>query len=187
MEDLDLNLQDFVTRVNSDLLGKYINIASRSAGFLVKRFGGVVDDTTMNHELLMEIRHVGEHIAALYETREFAKALRTVMEFADRVNAFVDEHKPWDMAKDPERAADLQRICSIILEAFRLLTLYLKPVLPKVATGVEAFLAINPLSWGDIHTPLHSQNPIKAYQHLMSRVEAAQIETLLAANISGQN
>jgi methionyl-tRNA synthetase len=187
MEDLDLNLQDFVTRVNSDLLGKYINIASRSAGFLVKRFDGVVVDAVLDHELLIEIRNAGEHIAALYEAREFAKALRTVMEFADRVNAFVDENKPWDMAKTPERAADLQGTCSIILEAFRLLTLYLKPVLPTVASGVEKFLSIAPLSWQDVHTPLSSQNPIKPYQHLMSRVEASQVDTLLAANTTVQN
>jgi methionyl-tRNA synthetase len=187
MEDLDLNLQDFVTRVNSDLLGKYINIASRSAGFLVKRFDGVVIDAVLDHELLIEIRNAGEHIAALYEAREFAKALRTVMEFADRVNAFVDENKPWDMAKTPERAADLQGTCSIILEAFRLLTLYLKPVLPTVASGVEKFLSIAPLSWQDVHTPLSSQNPIKPYQHLMSRVEASQVDALLAANTTVQN
>lgn len=187
MEDLDLNLQDFVTRVNSDLLGKYINIASRSAGFLVKRFDGVVVDAVMDHELLVEIRNAGEHIAALYEAREFAKALRSVMEFADRVNAFVDENKPWDMAKTPERAADLQGTCSIILEAFRLLTLYLKPVLPTVASGVEKFLSIAPLSWRDVHTSLSSQNPIKPYQHLMSRVEASQVDTLLAANTTDQN
>jgi methionyl-tRNA synthetase len=183
MEDLDLNLQDFVTRVNSDLLGKYINIASRSAGFLVKRFDGVVVDAVLDHELLIEIRNAGEHIAALYEAREFAKALRTVMEFADRVNAFVDENKPWEIAKDPAREADLQRVCSVTLEAFRLLSLYLKPVLPHVTAGVEDFLSIPALTWNDVTKPLSSQNPIKAYKHLMTRVEAPQIEALLGANL----
>jgi methionyl-tRNA synthetase len=183
MEDLDLNLQDFVARVNSDLLGKYINIASRSAGFLVKRFGGVVSDEAMNHPLLKEIAASSEKIAELYEGREFAKALRTVMELADKVNAFVDENKPWEIAKDPEREADLQRVCSITLEAFRMMSLYLKPVIPQVASGVEEFFSLPPLAWSDINTPLSSKNPIKPYKHLMTRVEAPQIEALLAANL----
>ena len=183
MEDLDLNLQDFVARVNSDLLGKYINIASRSAGFLVKRFAGVVSDEAMNHPLLTEIRGASEKIAALYEGREFAKALRSVMELADKVNAFVDENKPWEIAKDPEREADLQRVCSVTLEAFRALSLYLKPVLPKVAEGVETFLSLKPMRWQDINTPLSSEHPIQPYQHLMTRVEPAQIDSLLEANL----
>ena len=183
MEDLDLNLQDFVARVNSDLLGKYINIASRSAGFLVKRFGGVVSDEAMNNPLLKEIAAASEKIAELYEGREYAKALRTVMELADKVNGFVDENKPWEIAKDPEREADLQRVCSITLEAFRMMSLYLKPVIPQVAAGVEEFFSLPPLSWSDINTPLSSKNPIKPYKHLMTRVEAPQIEALLAANL----
>jgi methionyl-tRNA synthetase len=183
MEDLDLNLQDFVARVNSDLLGKYINIASRSAGFLVKRFGGVVSDEAMNNHLLKEIAASSEKIAALYEGREYAKALRTIMELADKVNAFVDENKPWEIAKDPEREAELQRVCSVTLEAFRMLSLYLKPVIPHVAMGVEEFFSLPPQSWSDISTPLSSKNPIKAYKHLMARVEDPQIEALLAANL----
>ena len=183
MEDLDLNLQDFVARVNSDLLGKYINIASRSAGFLVKRFGGVVSDAAMNNPLLADIASANEKIAELYEAREYAKALRTIMELADKVNAFVDENKPWEIAKDPEREADLQRVCSITLEAFRLLSLYLKPVLPQVTAGVEDFLSIPAMAWNDVQTPLSSKNPIKPYKHLMTRVEAPQIEALLAANL----
>lgn len=183
MEDLDLNLQDFVARVNSDLLGKYINIASRSAGFLVKRFGGVVSDEAMSNPLLKEIASSSEKIAELYEGREYAKALRTVMELADKVNGFVDENKPWEIAKDPEREAELQRVCSITLEAFRMLSLYLKPVIPHVAAGVEEFLSLPSLSWADINTPLSSKTPIKSYKHLMTRVEAPQIEALLAANL----
>ena len=182
MEDLDLNLSDFVARVNSDLIGKYINIASRSAGFLVKRFSGVVTDEAMQHPLLISIRSANTKIAELYEGREFAKAVRTIMELADQVNAFVDENKPWDIAKDPLRTADLQAICSVTLEAFRCLSLYLKPVLPQVAAGVERFLCIAPMAWSDINTPLSSQQPIAPYTHLMSRVEPAQIDLLLAAN-----
>jgi len=182
MEDLDLNLSDFVARVNSDLIGKYINIASRSAGFLVKRFGGVVADDAMQNPLLISIRSTNTKIAELYEGREYAKAVRTIMELADQVNAFVDENKPWDIAKDPERTADLQVICSVTLEAFRCLSLYLKPVLPQVAAGVERFLCLAPMAWSDINTPLSSQQPIQPYTHLMSRVEPAQIDVLLAAN-----
>ncbi len=183
MEDLDLNLQDFVARVNSDLLGKYINIASRSAGFLVKRFGGIVSDQAMTNPLLTEIASSSEKIAQLYESREYAKALRAIMELADQVNAFVDENKPWEIAKDPQREAELQKVCSVTLEAFRLLTLYLKPVLPTVAAGVEDFLSIPSMSWNDVKTILSSANPIKPYKHLMTRVETPHIEALLAANL----
>jgi methionyl-tRNA synthetase len=183
MEDLDLNLQDFVARVNSDLLGKYINIASRSAGFLVKRFGGIVSDQAMTNPLLTEIASSSEKIAQLYESREYAKALRVIMELADQVNAFVDENKPWEIAKDPQREAELQKVCSVTLEAFRLLTLYLKPVLPTVAAGVEDFLSIPSMSWSDVKTTLSSANPIKPYKHLMTRVETPHIEALLAANL----
>ena len=137
----------------------------------------------MSNPLLTQIAGANEKIAALYEAREYAKALRTIMELADKVNAYVDENKPWEIAKTPEREADLQQVCSVTLEAFRLLTLYLKPVLPNVAARAEEFLSIPPLSWHDVHTPLNSQNPIKAYKHLMTRVEAPQIEALLAANL----
>lgn len=182
MEDLDLNLQDFTARVNSDLLGKYINIASRSAGFLVKRFGGIVDDTAMNHPLLTQLAEASDEIAELYESREFAKALRRVMELADAVNGFVDTNKPWEIAKDPAREQELQTICSITLEAFRRLTLYLKPVVPQVAAGVEKFFGIPAMTWGDINKPLNSHQPVQAYQHLMTRIDPALIDQLIAAN-----
>ncbi|MEO0048584.1 MAG: hypothetical protein RLZZ410_1543 [Pseudomonadota bacterium] len=182
MEDLDLNLQDFTARVNSDLLGKYINIASRSAGFLVKRFGGIVDDTAMNHPLLTQLAEASDEIAELYESREFAKALRRVMELADAVNGFVDTNKPWEIAKDPAREQELQTICSITLEAFRRLTLYLKPVVPKVAAGVEKFFGIPAMTWSDINKPLNSHQPVQAYQHLMTRIDPALIDQLIAAN-----
>jgi len=182
MEDLDLNLQDFTTRVNSDLLGKYINIASRSAGFLVKRFGGIVDDAAMAHPLLTQLAEASNEIAELYETREFAKALRRVMELADLVNGFVDTNKPWEIAKDPAREQELQTICSITLEAFRRLTLYLKPVVPEVAAGVEKFLGIPAMTWGDINQPLNSGQAVQPYQHLMTRVDPVMIDQLIAAN-----
>ena len=182
MEDLDLNLQDFTARVNSDLLGKYINIASRSAGFLVKRFGGIVDDAAMTHPLLAQLAQASDEIAELYETREFAKALRRVMELADLVNGFVDTNKPWEIAKDPAREQELQTICSITLEAFRRLTLYLKPVLPEVAAGVEKFFGIPAMTWNDMNKPLNSGQAVQPYQHLMTRIDPVMIEQLVTAN-----
>jgi methionyl-tRNA synthetase len=182
MEDLDLNLQDFTARVNSDLLGKYINIASRSAGFLVKRFGGIVDDAAMNHPLLDQLADAKDEIADLYETREYAKALRRVMELADLVNGFVDSNKPWEIAKDPSKEQELQTICSITLEAFRRLTLYLKPVVPNVAAGVEKFFNIAPMSWDDVNKSLSSKQAINPYQHLMTRIDPVMIEKLIEAN-----
>jgi methionyl-tRNA synthetase len=182
MEDLDLNLQDFTARVNSDLLGKYINIASRSAGFLVKRFGGIVDDAAMNHPLLGQLADAKDEIADLYETREYAKALRRVMELADLVNGFVDSNKPWEIAKDPSKEQELQTICSITLEAFRRLTVYLKPVVPNVAAGVEKFFNIAPMTWEDVNKSLSSKQAINSYQHLMTRIDPVMIEKLIEAN-----
>ena len=182
MEDLDLNLQDFTARVNSDLLGKYINIASRSAGFLVKRFAGIVDDSAMSHPLLAQLAEAKEEIAELYETREYAKALRRIMELADAVNGFVDSNKPWEIAKDPSKEKQLQTICSVTLEAFRRLTLYLKPVVPNVAAGVEKFLNIAPMVWDDLDHSLSSAQAINPYQHLMTRVDPNMIDQLLLAN-----
>jgi methionyl-tRNA synthetase len=182
MEDLDLNLHDFVARVNSDLLGKYINIASRSAGFLVKRFEGRVLDTAMSHPLLESIAKSSETIAELYDAREYAKAIRLMMELADQVNAYVDENKPWELAKNPDGSAKLHEVCSVILESFRRLSLYLKPVVPKLVHGVEQFLAIPPMQWSDVRSSLKSTSPINPYQHLMTRVEPTQLDTLLELN-----
>jgi methionyl-tRNA synthetase len=182
MEDIDLNLDDFQARVNSDLVGKYVNIASRAAGFLIKRFDGRVQDSAMHHPLLAALRAAIPQIAAHYEARDYGRALRQTMELADDVNAYVDTAKPWDQAKDPANAAALHETCSVSVEAFRLLSLALKPVLPKLAEGVETFLGIAPLAWADADTPLSSERPIRAYQHLMTRVDPKQIDALLAAN-----
>ncbi|HKT96686.1 MAG TPA: methionine--tRNA ligase [Paraburkholderia sp.] len=182
MEDLDLNLEDFQARVNSDLVGKYINIASRAAGFLIKRFEGRVQDSAMNHPLVAQLREAIPQIAANYEAREYGRALRHTMELADAVNGYVDTAKPWEQAKDPANSVALHETCSVSLEAFRLLSLALKPVLPTLAEGVEQFLAIEPLTWADAGKTLSSQQPINAYKHLMTRVDPKQIEALLAAN-----
>ncbi len=182
MEDLDLNLHDFVARVNSDLLGKYINIASRTAGFLVKRFEGRISDAAMTHPLLESIANASDLIADFYESREFAKAVRQIMELADLVNAYVDENKPWELAKDPQGSAKLHEVCSVILESFRRLSLYLKPVLPNLVGQVEEFLSIPPMQWHDIDKSLKSNSAIQPYRHLMTRVEPAQVDALLELN-----
>ncbi|MBP0591362.1 methionine--tRNA ligase [Paraburkholderia sp. LEh10] len=182
MEDIDLNLEDFQARVNSDLVGKYVNIASRAAGFLIKRFDGRVQDSAMQHPLLASLRGAIAQIAAHYEARDYSRALRLTMELADSVNAYVDAAKPWDQAKDPANAVALHETCSVSLEAFRLLSLALKPVLPKVVEAAETFLGIEPLTWTDANRPLDSAHAINAYKHLMTRVDPKQIEALLAAN-----
>ncbi len=182
MEDLDLNLEDFVARVNSDLIGKYVNIASRAAGFLVKRFDGRIDADALSHPMLAQLRDAAPNISALYEAREYSKALRAVMELTDLVNAFVDTEKPWDLAKHEDKRPALHAACTIALEAFRLLTVYLKPILPQMAAGVEQFLNIEPLTWQSIDTPLRTDRPVNAYSHLMTRIDAKQIDALVVAN-----
>ena len=182
MEDIDLNLEDFLARVNSDIVGKFVNIASRAAGFLVKRFDARVQDSAMHHPLLGMLREALPQIATHYEAREYGRAVRQTMELADAVNAYVDTAKPWDQAKDPANAAALHETVSVSIEAFRLLTLALKPVLPALAANVEAFLGIPPLTWADAGNVLSSARPINPYKHLMTRVDPAQIEALIAAN-----
>ena len=182
LEDIDLKLEDFVARVNSDLVGKYVNIASRCAGFLAKRFEGRVDAAALAHPLVAQLRAAADEIAALYEGREFAKAMRRVMELADAVNVFVDSERPWELARLEGRDADLQRVCSVALECFRILTLYLKPVLPAVARKVEAFLDVAPLAWADFGKGLDAAHPVKAYQHLMQRIDTKRIDALVDAN-----
>ena len=182
MEDIDLNLEDFQARVNSDVVGKYVNIASRAAGFLIKRFDARVQDSAMGHPLLATLREAIPQIAAHYEAREFGRAVRQTMELADAVNGYVDTAKPWDQAKDPANAVALHETVSVSLEAFRLLSIALKPVLPVLVANVEKFLGVAPLTWADAGVPLSSAQPINAYQHLMTRVDAKQIEALVAAN-----
>jgi len=182
LEDIDLSLDDFVARVNSDLVGKYVNIASRCAGFVAKRFDGRIDVAALSHPLVAQLRATADDIAALYEAREFAKAMRRVMELTDAVNVFVDAEKPWELAKLDSRDADLHRVCTVALECFRLLTLYLKPVLPAVAGKVEAFLDVPPLAWADVDRGLDAERPVQAYQHLMQRVDTKLVDALLAAN-----
>lgn len=179
VEDIDFNPDDFVARVNSDLVGKYINIASRAAGFLAKRFGGQLSaDTGVEGRVLLDgLRANVPAVTGLYEEREFGKALREVMLLADRVNEYVDQHKPWELAKHPEQAAALHDVCTVCIEAFRLLTICLKPVLPALAAQVEAFLQVEPLRWADASRSLGGHT-IGAYQHLMQRVDPKLLDAL---------
>ena len=182
MEDLDLNLDDFVARVNSDLVGKYVNIASRASGFLSKRFTGKVNDTAMNDSLLVQLRAAQKTIAEFYEAREYGKAMREIMAQTDAVNVFIDENKPWELARLEGKDDELHRVCSICLEAFRILTIYLSPVLPVVAAQAYAFLNIPVQTWANVDVPLSSANTINAYKHMLTRIEPTHIAALLEAN-----
>jgi methionyl-tRNA synthetase len=179
VEDIDFNPDDFVARVNSDLVGKYINIASRAAGFLAKRFGGVLaQEVGVEGRVLLDgLRAHGPEVARLFEDREFGKALREVMLLADRVNEYVDQHKPWELAKREGANEVLQDVCSVCIEAFRVLTIYLKPVLPALAAQVETFLKVPPLTFADAARPLGAHT-IGTYQHLMQRVDAKLLDAL---------
>jgi methionyl-tRNA synthetase len=183
IEDLDLNLGDFVARVNSDLVGKYVNIASRAAGFLTKRFNGLpkIGDRSAT-PVLNNIENAAAELAALYDTREYGKVLRKIMELADEINVYVDANKPWGLAKDQEKSDELLRVCSVSLEAFRMLTVYLKPILPRTAANVERFLNLEPMQWHDVATGLSAKKPVNSYEHLMTRIDPKQIDALVEAN-----
>ncbi len=209
MEDIDLNLEDFVARVNSDLVGKYINIASRTAGFITKKFEGKLSRSTItvnSHltlrlppdspifdkypdigkkqpiEFIDRIQKSSISVSYLYASRDFSKAIRLVMELVDIVNDYVDSVKPWETAKYSELDEITHWNCSVILNAFRLITIYLKPVLPIVAYQVEEMLNIQPLSWSDSESLLPVGHEIFAYKHLISRIDPKAIEVMTEAN-----
>ncbi|MEY4980121.1 MAG: Methionine--tRNA ligase [Pseudomonadota bacterium] len=175
-EDVDFNAEDFMARVNSDLVGKFVNIVSRSAGFITKRFGGQLstqfDDS--GSALLHDIREAADTVGELYESREYGKAMREVMALADRVNAYVDQNKPWDLAKDPAHNERLQQVCSVLVNAFTALARYLAPVLPQLAQQVQALTGAQ---LGDWHNQ-HNVTAIQPYQHLMQRVDIKQLDAL---------
>jgi len=179
VEDLDFNPDDFLARVNSDLVGKYINIASRCAPFLTRHFDGKLTEPRVA-AVTKALLGSAEAIKALYEAREFGKALKEIMGLADAANQYVDHRRPWDLSKDPTKRDELHATCSNALESFRLLTIYLKPVLPEIARKVETFLGIKPLGWEDSATALPTGHRINAYQHLITRVEEKQLDALFA-------
>lgn len=189
VEDLDFNGDDFVARVNSDLIGKYVNIASRCAGFIAKRFDGKLADSlsqtardTICKALMADGAERQTSIAAAFEAREYGRALREIMEIADVINQYVDEYKPWLLAKDESKTADLHDVCTTALILFRQLTVMLAPVLPNVAARVAEFLGDAELSWADTHGAAVYETmlgrTIGTYAHLMQRVDAKMVENL---------
>jgi methionyl-tRNA synthetase len=181
MEDIDLNLEDFVARVNSDLVGKYINIASRTAGFINKRFNGKLNPSSKNN-VVVEMQSSASIIEHAYTAREYGKALREIMRLSDLANGYVAEKAPWVIAKQEGQDVILQQVCSDALEMFRLLTLYLKPVLPKLAAEIEAFLNITPLKWSDVVESLSIGHTINLYNHLITRIDPKDIEAMVESN-----
>jgi methionyl-tRNA synthetase len=181
VDDIDLNLEDFVARVNSDLVGKVVNIASRCAGFITKRFDNQLASTLPDPALYQEFADAAERIAELYESRRYNLAMREIMALADKANQYVDEQKPWVLAKAPERSTEVQTVCTQGINLFRAIITYLKPVLPQLANDAESFLNAGELQWSSVNTPLlnHTIAPFKA---LMTRVEQPLIEAMLEDN-----
>jgi methionyl-tRNA synthetase len=181
VEDLDLSLDDFTAKVNSDIVGKLVNIASRCAGFIVRGSDGRLADKLAEPALQDEFVAAGERIVALYEARDLAGAVREIMALTDRANLYIDQRKPWLAAKEPARAAEVQAVCTQGINLFRVLALYLKPVMPKLAAGAEKFLGLPAQSWPDIARPLLGTT-INAYEPLATRVDPAAVKALLGAS-----
>ncbi|CAD2224743.1 methionyl-tRNA synthetase [Pseudoalteromonas sp. 3J6] len=175
--DLDLNLEDFAQRVNSDLVGKVVNIASRCAGFITKKFDGKLSDTIMEPQLLAEFQNASATITEHYENREYSRAIREIMALADKANQFIDNAAPWVLIKDESKQEEAHQVCSLGLNLFRVLITYLKPVLPGMATNVEAFLN-DELTWQGVQTALIS-HPINKFKPLMQRVEMDKVNKMV--------
>lgn len=180
IEDIDLNLQDFISRVNSDLVGKYVNIAARASGFISKRFEGRLKDVS-GSLLLQKLAAESDTIAEQYENREYARALRDIMALADIVNEYVDANKPWELAKQEGQDERLHEVCSELINAFTMLTAYLAPVLPQTAANAAKFLNLEAITWANTRETL-GEHAINKYEHLMQRVEQKQVDDLIEAN-----
>ena len=180
IEDIDLNLQDFISRVNSDLVGKYVNIAARASGFIAKRFEGRLKDVS-GSALLAKLAAESDTIAEQYENREYARALRDIMALADVVNEYVDANKPWELAKQEGQDERLHEVCSELINAFTMLTAYLAPVLPQTAANAARFLNLDAITWANTRETL-GEHAINKYEHLMQRVEQKQVDDLIEAN-----
>ena len=178
VEDLDLNLADFVHRVNSDLVGKFVNIASRSASFIQKKFDGRLASTLMNQELWQSFVDKSAGIANDFEKLNYAKAIREIMTLADIANQFVDQHQPWSLAKDESKLPEVQLICTQALNLFRILLIYLKPIVPELALKAEAFFNIAPLTWDDLTTPL-LDHQLNVFTPLITRVDELKVNELV--------
>jgi methionyl-tRNA synthetase len=182
MEDIDLNLDDMIARVNADLVGKFVNIASRCAGFIGKRFDGRLGGIDAPATEAFAAAWAAGDIAAAFEARDYSRALREIMRLADLANQYINDRKPWELARQPDKAAELHLVCSTALTLFRDLARYLKPVLPALAAQVETFLAIAPLDWQGSWQALPAGHRVEPYRHLAARIERARIDALLEAN-----
>ena len=178
IDDIDLNLEDFKQRVNSDLVGKVVNIASRSASFVVKKFDKELSNNCCEQELYDEFVAASSEIAGHYEDRNFGQAMRSIMKLADKANQYIDEKKPWQLAKEEGKMQEVHEITSLAINLFRVLMTYLKPVLPEMAEKSEAFLNIDSLNWNDIKSPLLGHQ-INKFKPLMTRIEDEQIEAMI--------
>jgi len=178
VDDIDLNLEDFSQRVNSDLVGKMVNIASRCAGFIVKRFDGQLSTELSEPDLYQRFIDGSESIAKQYEQRKYSQAMREIMSLADLANQYIDEHKPWQMIKEEDQVDQVQAVCTMGINCFRALAILLKPVLPKLVEQAEGFLNTPNLQWHDITTPL-TGHQINKFKPLMTRVEQEAIDKMI--------
>src|SRR5690606_26414956 len=178
VDDIDLSFPDFIAKVNADLVGKVVNIASRCAGFVHRLGDGRLADAVPQPALLDEFTAEADAIAADYEARNYARATRRIMALADRANQYIDAEKPWIAAKDDANRNAILGVCTLGLNLFRILVLYLKPVLPELAVRAEAFLAVEPPTWADVGSPLLAR-PIAAFRPLLQRVESSAVEAIL--------
>ena len=178
VDDIDLNLEDFVQRINSDLVGKIVNIASRTASFITKNFDGELADDVHDPALLAQFKETGKEISNLYENREFNKAVREITGLADLANQYIARHEPWKLAKNPDKSSQLHLVCSQAIEMFRILQIFLKPILPNSAAKAEEFLDTDPLLWADLDKPLFGKS-IKPFKKLLDRIEIKTVMQLV--------
>ncbi len=178
VDDIDLNLEDFVQRINSDLVGKIVNIASRTAPFITKNFDGELADDVHDPALLAQFKETGKEISNLYENREFNKAVREITGLADLANQYIAKHEPWKLAKNPDKSGQLHLVCSQAIEMFRILQIFLKPILPNSAAKAEEFLNTDPLLWADLDKPSFGKS-IKPFKKLLDRVEIKTVMQLV--------
>ncbi len=178
VDDIDLNLEDFVQRINSDLVGKIVNIASRTASFITKNFNGELADDAHDPALLAQFKEAGKQISNLYENREFNKAVREITGLADLANQYIAKHEPWKLVKDPNKSGQLHLVCSQAIEMFRILQIFLKPILPNSTAKAEEFLDTDPLLWADLDKPLFGKS-IKPFKKLLDRIEIKTVMQLV--------
>ena len=181
IDDIDLNLEDFKQRVNSDIVGKVVNIASRSASFVTKKFDKELSSLCIEQDLYDEFVAANSEIAQHYEARNFGHAMRSIMKLADKANQYIDDKKPWQLIREEGREQEVHEITSLAINLFRVLMTYLKPVLPEMAKQSEAFLNINSLNWDAIKNPLLSHQ-INKFKPLMTRIEDEQIEAMVESS-----